>query len=176
MQIIDDRLPPPLSLSLLPCCGVEHRGELSAAAWRANDTRLYISISIYIYIYKLTPAKYASHRFMTPRFSTTLPPSAYLPSFSLYLLVSIFISSFIARIYLRMYIIRRVQARRFRDMREVERACVHYQGGKIERERGVASRARPSLGTSPSLFISLFVHIYIYIASSFIGSFEIRSL
>lgn len=82
--------PRPCHFPCYPCCGVEYRGELSAAAC-VRMTR--------DFIYQLTPAKYASHRFMTPLTLSNSTPPTYLPSFSLCLLsVFIFISLFITLI------------------------------------------------------------------------------
>lgn len=164
MQIIDDRLPPPLSLSLLPCCGVEHRGELSAAAWRANDTRLYISIDT-------REIRLASIH--DPLILHNSAPSAYLPSFSLYLLSSIFISLFIARnVSASTSFQARIFEKREKSRGSKERAC---RGRREDQsgESGVALRAVqhlsihllfPSLSVSLSLFRAVFYR------------FEIRSL
>lgn len=141
MQIIDDRLPPPLSLSLLPCCGVEHRGELSAAAWRANDTRLYISIDT-------REIRLASIH--DPLILHNSAPSAYLPFHS----HSIFSCQFLHRANIHVW---SRQARRFGkcEKSRESRERAHSREGRSN-ENGVTSRARPSLDIHLFFSTSLF--------------------
>lgn len=138
--------PCPLSLSLLSCCRVEHRGELSAAAWRANDTRLYI----YIYI-NWHPRNTPRIDSWNPWFSNSAPPT-YLPSFSHSIFsLSIFISFFITQIAA--YVASK--ARKFENLQKSNWTKVAYISKERSKEHSRASHARLFLCVYISLFLLL---------------------
>jgi len=132
--------PRPCHFPCYPCCGVEHRGELSAAAWRANDTRLYISIDTR----EIRLASIHDHLIL----HNSLPhPHTYLHSHSIF---SQYLYQFLHRANIREYVAyERGDSGNAKSRAGVE--SVHSEEGRSN-ESDVASRARPHL--SVHLFFS----------------------
>lgn len=148
----------PLSLSLLPCCRVEHRGELSAAAWRANDTRLYIYISIDTREIRLASIHEPLILQLYPHLHT------YLHSHCIF---SQYLYQFLHHANSR---VRRVKSAEISELQKSNWTKVaHYFKRKIKRTFRSFTRETISLCVHLSFSLSLF-HVY------FIGLFEIRSL